>query len=147
MLRFARADGSEIAFRAPAHVWCGPWEPDVPVEALHVVVGTKVSAARWELWAVLADIEQERTVRFPSDFAWSDPVGAQVFVHDPPNEASTQTEGSAGEIVFDEITCEEGVEIVFTADVVIGSEFSDGEPISVSGTFRAPVGAPAELEP
>ncbi len=139
-LVFQRADGTRIEFAGQPRVWCGPWEEgNVPARAIHVLTGDfRGGGPLWQLRAVVDDVQPGQPLRFPNTFIWDQPEGASLFVLDEPNEASTQTDESGGSITFSELDCDGDVR--FTIDAVIGSEFGDGPPVRVGGSFAAPVG-------
>lgn len=156
-LRFTRADGSAIDFPLEVVAWCGRWNDLIPTRALHVgaLRGRPRDASYWRLWAVPGDVASGRRVRFPVDFVWNRPHGAEIFVADAEdtpggadllggtNEASTEEEDAGGWIEFAAASCDVGSEVAFTVDAVLGSEFGDDEPIRVKGTLRVRVaGAP-----
>ena len=143
-LRFARQDGSVISFSAKPRVWCGPWEPDVHKRSVHVTVrGRK---RHWDLSAVRADVKAGTMVKFPTDIIFNKPHGAELFVADAPNEASTNEEEASGSMTFTHVTCRHGGVVAFKIDAVLGSELSDLGTISVTGTFRGHVAsAPRRL--
>jgi hypothetical protein len=138
-LELSRADGSPIAFDPEVRVWCGPFEPDVPVRAIHVMVGgpPKEGRPRWEIVAVVKDVRRRPNVRLPHSFVFDKPTGAQLFAYDGDNEASSAEEESAGTIRFGRVRCGRRMRISFRLEGRLGSEFSDRGPISVSGSFGA----------
>ena len=139
-LVFQRADGSRIQFSGDPLVWCGPWEEgSVPARTLHVLGGDfRAGGPVWQLNVVVADAKPGQPLAFPNTFVWDQPKGAQLFILDEPNEASTQEGESSGSITFSELDCEGDVR--FTVDATVGSEFGDGPPVRVTGGFAAPVG-------
>jgi hypothetical protein len=132
-LRFEREDGTRIPTGKPI-VWCGPWADDVATPALHI--GT----ARWHLGAVRRDLVRGRAFTFPHSFVFDRPTKAELFVADGDNEASTEGEDSSGRVFYRRISCRPGRIVEFSIDAVVDSEFSDGDPITVSGVFRGRVG-------
>lgn len=139
-LVFQRADGTIISFPATTYVWCGEWEVgEVPAPSVHVFVGSAQSG--WKLTGVRADIAVGQPITFPNNFIWDAPERADLFIFDPPNELSTQSDDSSGSVTFTKLDCSTGGEVAFTLDVVVGSEFGDLPPVSVSGTFSGRVGA------
>jgi hypothetical protein len=132
-LVFKRADGSVIRFAGTPRVWCGPWETDIARSSVHVAVGSVKH--RWHLSAVRRDLTIGRRIKFPNDFVWNRPRGALLFVADGENEASTAEEESSGSMVFSRVTCRRGGLVAFSIQGVLGSEFSDGESVRVSGTY------------
>ena len=145
-LTFRRADGSAIAFTGKTYVWCGRWEPDVAEPAVHalLVPPRRRRSSYWLLSGVLRDVRKQPRVGFPIGFAWNKPRGGQLFVYDArtKNEASSETEEARGTIVFSKLTCAKGSAVQIDVSGVLGSEFSDGKPVRVSGTFRGVVGRP-----
>jgi hypothetical protein len=143
-LNFRRAGGSAIVFTGKLYAWCGPWEPDVKVPAVHVLLVPPAHGSYWLLSGVLRDVRRQARVRFPVGFTWNRPKGAELFVYDRPtkNEASSETEEANGAITFSKVSCVRGRGVEIRASGVLGSEFSDGKPIRVNGTFRGTIGRP-----
>ena len=144
-LTFTRVGDGPIAFSGKTYVWCGSWEPDVKVPALRVLlVPRRHDRSYWLLSGVLKDIRRSPRVHFPVGFVWNRPKGAELFVYDRPtkNEASSETEKAKGVVTFSRVTCRRGQNVVVSASGVLGSEFGDGKPIRVTGTFRGVVGPP-----
>jgi hypothetical protein len=140
-LVFSREDGTPIAFPGKTRVWCGPWEEDVAVPAIHVFTGRlRHPQHHWELSAVRRDVAPGTRLRFPLDFVFDHPRGAQMFAADDPIEASTAEEEASGSMTFTRTGCRRGGVVAFRIDAVLGSEFSDGEEVRVTGTFRGRVG-------
>ncbi len=138
-LVFKRADGSAIRFTGTPRVWCGPWETDVAHPSVHVAVGSVKH--RWHLSAVRRDLTIGRRIGFPNDFVWNRPRGALLFVADGANEASTAEEESSGSMEFSRLTCRRGGVVALSIQGRVGSEYSDGESVRVSGTYRGRVSA------
>ncbi|MBN2071638.1 MAG: hypothetical protein JW814_09300 [Candidatus Krumholzibacteriota bacterium] len=141
-LVFTREDGSEVEFSidAKTYVWCGPWESGaIPEPSLHVSFGSSPQTGGWMLKAVVADIETGDTLRFPNYFIWDEPDSVHIFLFDPPNELATDTEESAGFIVFHSLPCPDGTTVDFSIDAVMGSEYGDMPFVKVSGRFTAEV--------
>lgn len=135
-LTFTRPDGTEVAYPSRVRVWCGPWEPDVPVRAIHVQVGVR-GEPYWRMSAVVADVNRERVVELPHSFVWDQPTGALLFAVDGTNELSSAEEEAAGRIVFRRARCGRRLSVRFRVTATLGSEFSDGQPLRVRGTFTA----------
>jgi hypothetical protein len=133
---WTRGDGSTVSFARQVRVWCGPWESDVRVPSIHVRVGAGATP-RWELHAVLADVKRHPVVRFPNSFVFDHPRGAQFFATDGTNELNSDGEDSSGRVTFDRVRCGRHARIAFRVNATVDSEFSDGEPLKVSGSFRA----------
>ncbi|MEA2135161.1 MAG: hypothetical protein QOC68_3070 [Solirubrobacteraceae bacterium] len=134
-LTLTRPDGTRLAFRPDVRVWCGRWEPDVPVPSIHVRVGAGL-APRWELHAVVADVKRRPVVKLPNAFNFDQPKGALLFATDRRNELNSDTEESSGRIRFQRVSCGPRLRIAFRIKARVGSEVS-GEPLHVSGSFSA----------
>jgi hypothetical protein len=136
-IAISRPDGGGLAFAPSVWAWCGPWEAgEVPEPTVHVLVGS--SASRWEFRAVRRDVKIGEALSFPNSFIWNEPRGADMFVHDPPNELSTQTGQSSGAVIIEDLDCSPGGGIRFVIEAVVGSEFGDGPPVIVTGNFTSP---------
>lgn len=148
-LIFTRADQSQIAFASDplVFVWCGPWEEGVvPIAtpSLQILFRGPSFAAdpRWHLRVVVADVIPGQPLTFPNEFVFDQPKDVDLFVSDPPNELSTQAGGSSGSVTFQKLRCGAGGVVRLSIDALIGSEFGDGPPVRVTGSFSAAVGQP-----
>ena len=134
---YSRADGAGIPFAPSVWVWCGPWEEgEVPEPTVHVLVGSQES--RWEFRVVRRDVRIGEPLSFPNTFIWNEPKGADMFVHDPPNELSTQTANTTGAVIIEQLDCSPDGGIRFTVEAIVGSEFGDLPPVTVTGNFSSP---------
>jgi hypothetical protein len=142
-ITFVREDSSVIQFSESAvtYAWCGDWEPgNVPVPALHVLVGSYgPGEPYWWLRAVVSDIEIDVPLSFPNYFVWDQPDSVNLFLYDPPNELSTDTEESDGTITFHQLPCPRDGTVDFSIDAVLGSEYGDMPTVVVRGRFRGHV--------
>lgn len=135
-IALSRPDGSAIAVKPAIRVWCGPWDDDARARSIHVRAGAR--GALWTLSAVLADVKRKPVVRFPHSFVFDKPTGAQLFAADGRNEASTAEEESSGRMTFTKARCgRTTLDVRFKVDAVMGSEFSDGAPLRIRGSFSA----------
>ncbi len=130
-----RADGTVVPIKQTIRVWCGPWASDVRTPAVHVLAGSR--RAVWTMSAVLADVRRNPVVRFPHSFVFDKPTKAQLFAAEARNEASTAEEESSGKITFTKVQCGKRLDLRFKVDAVMGSEFSDGTPLTIRGSFSA----------
>ena len=143
---FTLPGGETLEFRDNVFVWCGPWEAnDVEVQTLFVMVGYDPDSSAdsepiWNLRAVVKDVAGGQTIQFPNTFVWNEPTGVDVFVGNPYFEYSTQGEGSSGYIRFQKVEAHEGGEIRFIVDAYIAPEYGSGDPVKMTGTFKARVG-------
>jgi hypothetical protein len=131
-----RPDGSAIQVAQNLRVWCGPWERDVPRRTLHIRVGARKGPA-WQLRAVVADIKRRPVVRFPHSFVFDQPTGAQLFAAAGNNEASTAEEEANGRISFSRVRCGPRLAVRFRVRAVLGSEFFEGDELTMRGSFSA----------
>ena len=131
-----RPDGSAVPFAQNLRVWCGPWERDVPRRTLHIRVGSRRGPV-WALHAVVADVRRRPVVRFPHFFVFDNPTGAQLFVADGNNEASTAEEEASGRITFSRARCGPRLAVKFRVRAVLGSEFFEGDELTMRGSFSA----------
>ena len=123
---FRRADGSQIAIPGAVLVWCD-------ASALHVASLGTIHQSRWELTAARGDVRPKHSVRL----LWEKSGPIELFVYDAKtrNEASSETEGTRGRVTFGKAACTRGSAIELHIDATLGSEFGDGTPIKVTGTF------------
>jgi hypothetical protein len=131
-----RPDGAAVPFPPQVRVWCGRWERDVPRRTLHVRVGTR-PGPYWMMSAVVRDVRRRPVVRLPRSFVWNRPRGALMFAYDGANEVSSAEEKASGRITFTRVRCGPRLAVRFRVRAVLGSEFIDGDPMTVRGTFHA----------
>jgi hypothetical protein len=139
-LVFTRTDGSIVEYPLDVRVWCGRWDRNVPVRTLHVQIGWSRPMSRWSLSAVVGDVRRRPVVRLPRMFVWNEPKGALLFATDGRNELSSAVEDASGRVRFDRVRCGRRLAVRVRIRAVLGSEFSDGEPLSVRGSLRARAG-------
>lgn len=132
----ARPDGSSVQVAQNLRVWCGPWERDVPRRTLHIRAGVREGPV-WQLRAVVADVRRRPVVRFPHSFIWNQPTGAQLFAGDGNNELSSSEEEASGRISFGKVRCGRRLAVGFRVRAVLGSEFFEGDELTMRGSFHA----------
>ena len=131
---FRRADSSAIVFPGGVRAWCD-------AKSLNVFsLGPTLRSSRWELEVGRKSVRPGGVIRF----SWRGANGISIFVYDAKthNEASVGAEGSRGVVTLRRATCRRGGSLEIGLSGTIASEFSDGKPIRVSGTYRGTVGAP-----
>ena len=129
---FRRADGSAIVFPGTVRAWCG-------TKRLNVFsLAARLRQSRWQLQIARRHVHPGRVVRF----SWRRENGIGIFVYDAKthNEASQGAEGSHGKVVLGRATCRRGGTVEIGLSGTIASEFSDGKPVRVSGTYRDRIG-------
>jgi hypothetical protein len=131
---FRRADGSAIVFPRGVRAWCDRTNLNVATPA------PRLKDSHWELEVARTSVRPGRVVHF----GWRQENGIGVFVFDRKthNEASQGTEGSRGTVTLRRATCRRGGSLEISLSGTIGSEFFDGTPVRVSGTYRGTVGSP-----
>ena len=130
---FRRADGSAIGFPGSVRAWCD-------AKRLNVVTLARSSGqSRWQLQIGRKQVHPRRVVRF----SWRRANGIGVFVFDAKthNEASEGAEGSHGMVTLRRATCRRGHMVEIGLSGTIASEFSDGKPVRMSGTYRGRIGS------
>jgi hypothetical protein len=130
---FRRSDGSAIVFTGKVRAWCDRTSLNV------VTLTPRLRQSRWQLEVARKRLRPGRVVRF----SWRRPNGIAVFVYDAKtrNEASEGAEGSRGTVTIRQATCKRGGALAIGLSGKIASEFSDGKPVRVSGTYRGRVGS------
>jgi len=130
---FRRADGSAIVFPGAVRAWCDGKKLNV------VSLARRIRQSRWQLEVARKRIRLGRVIRF----SWRRANGIGIFVFDAKtnNEASEGAEGSHGVVTLRRETCRRGGVVEIGLSGTIESEFSDGKPIRVSGTYRGTIGA------
>ena len=129
---FRRTDGSAILFPGSVRAWCD-------AKSLQVVSLGRIRQSRWQVEVARKSLRPGHTVRF----SWQRANGIGIFVFDAKthNEASEGAEGSHGVLALRRATCRRGGSLEVGVSGTIASEFSDGTPIRVSGTYRGTVGS------
>jgi hypothetical protein len=129
---FRRSDGSAIVFPGNVRAWCGHANLNV------ANLATRIRQSRWQLQIPRRSVDSGRVIRF----GFRHPHRLTIFVYDGKtrNEASQGTEGSRGTATLRRASCRRGGVLEIHLSGTIGSEFSDGTPVRVSGTYRGRVG-------
>ena len=130
---FRRANGGAIVFPGTVRAWCD-------AKRLNVFSLTRrVRQSRWQLQIARKQVHPGRVVRF----SWRHANGIGIFVYDAKtrNEASEGAEGSHGTVTVRRASCRLGHVVEIALAGTIASEFSDGKPVRVSGTYRGRIGS------
>jgi hypothetical protein len=129
---FRRADGSAIVFPGAVRAWCDG-------KSLNVLNLGQLRESRWQLEVARTSVRPGVVIRF----SWRNANGIRVFVYDAKthNEASEGAEGSHGIVTVRQATCRRGGPLEIAVSGTIASEFFDGKPVRVSGTYRGTVGS------
>jgi hypothetical protein len=99
----------------------------------------RIRQSRWQLQIARKSVHSGRVVRF----SWRRENGIRIFVYDSKtrNEASDGAEGSHGKITLRRATCRRGQAVEIGLSGTIASEFFDGKPVRMSGTYRGRIGS------
>jgi hypothetical protein len=130
---FRRVDGSAIFFPGTVRAWCDATSLEVANPT------SRLLQSRWQLEVARKSLRPGHTI----SFSWRVANGIGIFVFDAKthNEASEGAEGSRGVVTLRRATCRRGGSLEIGVSGTIASEFSDGKPVRVSGTYRGTVGA------
>ena len=129
---FRRANGSTIVFPGAVRAWCG-------AKRLNVFsLARRIRESRWQLQIARKHVRSGGVVRF----SWRRENGIRIFVYDAKtrNEASDGAAGSHGTVTLRRASCRLGHLVEIGLSGTIASEFSDGRPVRVSGTYRGRIG-------
>jgi len=130
---FRRANGSAIVFSGTVRAWCDAKRLSV------FSLAAKLRQSRWQLQIARKHLHPGGVVRF----SWRHANGIGIFVYDGKtrNEASDGAEGSHGTVTLRRASCRLGHVVEIGLSGTIASEFSDGKPVRVSGTYRGRIGS------
>jgi hypothetical protein len=120
-------------FHGVVRAWCDG-------KRLNVITLTRrLQQSRWQLEIARTHVRAGGVVRF----SWRRTNGIGVFVFDAKthNEASEGAEGSHGVVTLRRAKCRRGAPVEIGLSGTIASEFSDGKPVRVSGTYRGTIGS------
>jgi hypothetical protein len=151
-LVFRTVDGRVVEMPQEVHVWCGSWDPGGigGSRAVRVYAGRVENGERRRpLWTLDASIEGTPVgtpIRLPRGVDAPRPRGVRLYAAWlPGHENASGFDRADGELTIEALSCEPGARLAFSVDATLGSEFSDGELLTVVGRFEATVGAPAPL--
>ncbi len=130
---FRRANGSAVVFPGTVRAWCD-------AKRLNIFsLASKRQQSHWQLQIARKHVHPGRVVRY----SWRHANGIGIFVYDGKtrNEASEGAEGSHGTVTLHRVSCRLGHIVEIGLAGTIASEFSDGKPVRVSGTYRGRIGS------
>lgn len=144
-ITFMREDSTALAMSYNYAICCAIWEPGhIDKNTLKIffydpLLWSDPSNAKsfWKLFIIVDEIGLETPYSFPVSL--DDPI--RVFLMDVTcgNELSGAEEESSGIITIDRLTCGSPLQITFSIDAIIGSEFHLLPGVNVTGTFSATV--------
>lgn len=142
---FTREDSTTLVMGADCAICCGVWEPGYnDAYAMKIFfydpeLWTNPSGAEsfWKLFIVVNGINPGTTYSFPTTL--ESPFRLFFMDVQKGNELSGAEEESRGSITVEQLTCGPPLKITFSIDAIIGSEYSMGSEVRVTGTFNATV--------
>ena len=144
-MAFMREGGTTLAMGSDYAICCATWEPGyIDKNTLKIFLYDPLlwsdptnAKSFWKLFIVVDEIDLETPYSFPT---YSD-APLRVFVVDVTNgnELSSAEEESSGIITIESLTCGSPLQITFSIDATIGSEFHLSPTVNVTGTFSATV--------
>jgi hypothetical protein len=128
-----RADGSAIVLPGVVRAWCDARQLNV------ITIPRRTQQSRWQLEVARKHLRAGRVVRF----SWRRTNGISMFVFDAKthNEASEGAEGLPPVFTIRRATCRRGAPVEIGLSGTLASEFSDGRPVRMSGTYRGTIGS------
>jgi len=144
-LTFTRADTMNVGpveMGSSPLVCCGLYDPSfVNERAMRIVMYDPANQkAGWQILILIDRAQQGETVTLPTTVVAPSKVERiSMFVADIPtgNELSSESEGSTGTITVHSFRCTAtAIQIRFSVDAVLGSEFWDGPSMTVHGSFE-----------
>jgi hypothetical protein len=140
-LVFQRADSSVVAMGETPLVCCGLYDPGfVNERAMRVVFYDPANQMPgWQILILIDRAQPGATTTLPTEVVAPSKVAAvSMFVADFGNDLSSDAEDSGGIIVVHSFRCTATtIEIEFSVDAVLGSEYAGGPSMRVHGTFQA----------
>jgi hypothetical protein len=141
-LTFTRKDGSTFALKGTT-VRCRPGRTEggrsitvwSPVPSKPKAVG---GATYFLFEAAIGYVADGRTVQLPYDEYFSGVNGVMLFASDArtKNEVSAAKDAASGTIRFTRASCDPTPSVEAEVHATLGSELTDGEPITVDGTLK-----------
>ena len=137
-LVFEYADETEIEMGHDYAACCGPWEAGyddrIALKLFFYNIDEELSF--WKIFISVNEAYQDSIYSLPLS---SSPL--KIFLVDisAGNELSGDTPESSGTITLDSFSCGPPLKVSFTIDALVGSEFSEGEPVYIRGNFSCTV--------
>ncbi len=140
-LAFMRTDSTFAAMGTTPLVCCGLYDPSfVNERAIRVVLYDPANQkAGWQILILIDRAQAGAAVTLPTaPVAPSKVPAVSMFVADLGNDLSSDADESSGTITVHSFSCgPTAIQIDFSVDATLASEFAGGPPMSVKGTFRA----------
>lgn len=141
-LAFTRAGSSTpVAVGATPLVCCGLYDPSfVNEHAMRIVMyDPGVQKPGWQILILTNRAQAGAVTTLPTAVVAPSKVPyVSMFVADSLNELSSDSDESSGTITVHSFSCNAtAIQIDFSVDATLGSEFSNSPTMDVKGTFRA----------
>ncbi len=140
-LHFLRQDGSEIEMGSNYAICCGVWERGSLEKQTFKIMfyDPKWQKSGWKLFILLEQATTDTNYQLPTPPAGEAPVSLLVYDKLQRNELSSDQEGSRGIITIRTLRTEIPLRAKIEIDAWLGSEYSYGPPVRVTGTFECTI--------
>ncbi len=140
-LVFKRADSTTVEMGATPFVCCGLYDPGfVNERAMRIVMYDPANQKPgWQVLVLIDRAQAGATTTLPTAVVPPSKVEyVSMFVADLGNELASDTDESSGTIVVRSFSCSAtAIQIDFSVDAILGSEFAGAPQMRVQGTFQA----------
>ena len=139
-LVFMRADSLALDMGDTPLVCCGLFDPSFAnEEAIRLVMwDPSYQKPGWQIIILIDHVAAGQTFTLPAQTVPPSKIPpVELFVADDPNELSSEEEDSSGSITVHSLQCSATtIQIDFSVDGILGSEFGDGPTMRVRGRFQ-----------
>lgn len=140
-LVFQRADSTIVTLGATPLVCCGLYDPSfVNERAMRIVLYDPANqSSGWQILILIDRAQAGATTTLPTMVVPPSKVPyVSMFVADVGNDLSSDTQDSSGTITVHSFQCSStAIQIDFSVDATLGSEFGGGPAMRVQGAFQA----------
>jgi hypothetical protein len=140
-LAFTRADSTNVTMGATSLVCCGLYDPSfVNEQAMRIVMYDPANQKPgWQILILIDRAQAGAVTTLPTTVVPPSKVPyVSMFVADLGNELSSDTQESSGTITVHSFRCTPTtIQIDFSLDAILGSEFGGGPSMGVKGAFQA----------
>jgi hypothetical protein len=140
-LVFQRSDSTVVTMGATPLFCCGLYDPGfVNERAMRIVLYDPANQnAGWQILVLIDRAQPGAVTTLPTTVVPPSKVPyVSMFAADMTNELSSDDQDSSGSITVHSFSCTATtIQIDFSVDAILGSEFGDGPPMRVQGSFQA----------
>lgn len=140
-LAFMRADSTVLAMGTTPLVCCGLYDPSfVNERAMRIVMFDPANQKPgWQILILIDRAQAGAVTTLPTAVVAPSKVPyVSMFVADFGNDLSSDTAGSSGTITVHSFSCNStAMQLDFSVDAILGSEFGGAPSMFVKGTFQA----------